>query len=150
MDIRRIQAHELTRLLGLYEHLHGSDDPLPDTPFVQAVWSELLANPRYSIFGGYSGGHLVSSGTLTVIPNLTRGCRPYGVIENVVTHAGHRNKGYGKAILAHASSHAWSSGCYKIMLLTGRKDDATFKFYESAEFDRHAKQAFIARPAPDA
>jgi hypothetical protein len=29
------------------------------------------------------------------------------------------------------------------MLLTGRKDQATFEFYEAADFDRHEKQAFI-------
>ena len=85
--------------------------------------------------------------TLTVIPNLTRGCKPYGLIESVVTHAAHRNLGYGKAVLAHALSHAWSAGCYKVVLLTGRKSEATFNFYESAGFDRHEKQAFIAKPA---
>jgi len=147
MNIRLIQASELNELLALYKHLHRSDDPLPDRSVVQAVWQELLANPRYRYFGGYVGSKLVSSCTLAVIPNLTRGCRPYGVIENVVTHASHRNQGNGKAILAHTLSHAWSSGCYKVMLLTGRKHEATFKFYESAGFDRHAKQAFIAKPA---
>jgi len=34
-----------------------------------------------------------------VIPNLTRACRPYGVIENVVTHSSHRGQGWGHALL---------------------------------------------------
>ena len=68
------------------------------------------------------------------------------MIENVVTDAGHRRKGYGKAILVYALADAWSSGCYKVMLLTGRLDEGTFRFYESAGFDRHGKQAFIAKP----
>lgn len=147
MKIRLVQSNELNELLTLYTHLHRSDDPLPAEPVVQSIWQELLANPRYRYFGGYVGGALVSSCTLTIIPNLTRGCRPYGVVENVVTHANHRNRGYGKAILAHALSHAWSTGCYKVMLLTGRKDQATFQFYESAGFDPNDKQAFIAKPA---
>ena len=33
-----------------------------------------------------------------------------------------------------------------MMLMTGRKDDATLRFYERAGFDCHGKQAFIARP----
>jgi GNAT superfamily N-acetyltransferase len=147
MQIRPIEAHELSQLLALYAHLHRSDDPLPDQSVVQAVWQELLASPRYKYFGGYLNDTLVSSCTLTVIPNLTRGCKAYGVIENVVTHASHRNRGYGKAILAHACSHAWSVGCYKVTLLTGSKDPAVFRFYESAGFDRHEKQAFVAKPA---
>jgi GNAT superfamily N-acetyltransferase len=147
MNVRPIQPHELKELLALYAHLHASDDPLPESSIVQEVWRELMANPRYKYFGGYVDSTLVSSCTIAVIPNLTRACRPYGIIENVVTHAKHRNNGYGKALLAHALSHAWSVGCYKVMLLTGRKDQATFQFYESAGFDRHEKQAFIAKPS---
>jgi GNAT superfamily N-acetyltransferase len=146
MKIRLILPNELNELLTLYAQLHRSDEPLPDASVVRAVWQELMANPRYKYFGGYVNDTLVSSCTMTVVPNLTRRCRPYGVIENVVTHESHRNQGYGKAVLAHALSHAWSVGCYKVMLLTGRKDAATFQFYESAGFDRHEKQAFIAKP----
>jgi GNAT superfamily N-acetyltransferase len=147
MSMRPIHPSELKDLLALYADLHQSDAPLPEPSVVQAVWQELMANPRCKYFGYYIGTSLVSSCTITVIPNLTRGCLPYGVIENVVTHASYRRQGYGKAALAHALSHAWSVGCYKVMLLTGRKDEATFQFYESAGFDRHAKQAFIAKPA---
>ena len=83
---------------------------------------------------------------LCIIPNLTRGLKPYGVIENVVTHADHRRQGYGRLVLEHALQHAWSQNCYKVMLLTGRKSEAVFGFYESVGFDRHAKQAFLAKP----
>ena len=147
MDIRPIASHELAALLALYQQLHLSDDPLPEHAVVQSIWRELLANPRYNYVGGFIDGQLISTCTLTVIPNLTRGCRPYGVIENVVTHAEHRNKGYGKAVLAHALALAWSQRCYKVMLLTSRKENATLQFYESAGFDRYAKQAFVAKPA---
>jgi GNAT superfamily N-acetyltransferase len=111
------------------------------------VWRELLTRDRHRYFGCYVGEALVSSCAITVIPNLTRACRPYGVIENVVTHASHRKNGYGKALLKHTLSYAWDQGCYKVMLLTGRKDEATYRFYESAGFDRHEKQAFIAKPS---
>lgn len=59
---------------------------------------------------------------------------------------GIERKGSGTAILRRALDEAWSAKCYKVMLLTGRKDDATFGFYEAAGFDRHEKQAFIAKP----
>lgn len=146
MLIRPIAPHELDELLALYAHLHSADEPLPDPSKVQAVWQELLSNPRCQYFGAYVDDTLIASCTLSVIPNLTRGCRPYGVIENVVTHAQHRSQGHGRAILAHALAHAWSVGCYKVMLMTGRKDEAVFRFCESAGFDRHGKQAFIAKP----
>lgn len=146
MSIREIQAEELQSLLSLYRHLHESDDPPPPAALVESVWNEARANPRIKYFGGFASGSLVSSCTLTVIPNLTRGCRPYGVIENVVTHAAHRGQGWGKAILAHALDAAWQQNCYKVMLLTGRKDEATLRFYEQAGFDKNDKQAFVAKP----
>ena len=146
MEIRDLRATELDALLALYRHLHDADEPLPARDVVDEVWRELLASPRHTIFGGFVDGALVASCTLAVIPNLTRGCRPYGVIENVVTHAEHRRRGHGRALLRHALASAWSRRCYKVMLLTGRKDEATLRFYEGAGFDRHGKQAFVAKP----
>ncbi|MFH0129548.1 GNAT family N-acetyltransferase [Variovorax sp. VaC1] len=145
MDVRQIAPSELKSLLALYRHLHDTDDPLPDTATVESVWQELMGNPRYRYFGAYAAEQLVSSCTVTVIPNLTRGCKPYAVVENVVTHADHRKRGYGKAVLAEALSFAWSQGCYKVMLMTGRKDEATFQFYESVGFNRSDKQAFAMK-----
>ncbi|MGS1011060.1 GNAT family N-acetyltransferase [Achromobacter anxifer] len=146
MDVRALDASELSSLLDLYQHLHAADDPLPGAQAVAAVWQELMGSPWHKVFGAYAGGKLVSSCTLTVIPNLTRRCRPYGVIENVVTNAAYRRQGLAKAVLDEALGFAWGGNCYKVMLMTGRKDEATFRFYESAGFDRHGKQAFIARP----
>lgn len=146
MYIRTLHFGDLGDLLALYAHLHRQDDPLPGTEVVHTVWKEILSNPHHRVFGGYIiDDVLVSSCALTVVPNLTRGCRPYGVIENVVTHAAHRNQGYGKAILAHALSRAWDSGCYKVMLLTGRKDEATTRLYESVGFDGIEKRGFVAK-----
>ncbi|HTF96117.1 MAG TPA: GNAT family N-acetyltransferase [Cellvibrio sp.] len=146
MIIRELQKNDLNQLLLLYEHLHNDDVVLPEESKIQNVWSEILSNPNYYYFGGFIENQLVSSCTLTVIANLTRGCAPYGLIENVVTHSKHRNKGFGKAILAYALGTAWSANCYKVMLLTGRKDPATLKFYQSAGFNGDEKHAFIAKP----
>ena len=147
MNVRLLQNCELNALLALYQHLHEDDVALPDAATLDGVWSEVLSNPRCRYFGGYDGDELVSSCTIMVIPNLTRGARPYGVIENVVTHRAHRGKGWGRAVLAQSLEFAWAQKCYKVMLLTGRKNEARFKFYEAAGFDRHGKQAFIAKPA---
>lgn len=146
LQIRPLEAGDLSALLDLYAHLHRSDDPLPGDEVVAVVWQKILARPGHTVFGGWLGDMLVSSCALTIIPNLTRGCRPYGVLENVVTHADHRNRGHGKAILAHALAHAWAGDCYKVMLLTGKRDEATRRFYESAGFNGDEKRGFVAKP----
>jgi ribosomal protein S18 acetylase RimI-like enzyme len=102
MHVREIAPDELTAVLALYEHLHDGDEPPPDASTAERTWSEAVANPRIRYFGGYETSALVSCCTITVVPNLTRGCRPYAVIENVVTHREHRNVGWGKAVLAAA------------------------------------------------
>src|SRR2546428_429574 len=55
---------------------------------------------------------IVSTCTLTLIPNLTRGARPYGLIENVVTHPDFRRRGIGTKVLHHALQIAWGSDCF--------------------------------------
>jgi len=61
----------------------------------------------------------------------------------VVTHGDYRKRGYGTAVLNYAKELAQQRGCYKIMLLTGCKDDATLRFYEKAGYNRQDKTGFI-------
>ena len=144
--IRELRESELSALLELYEHLHDTDDPLPSRDEIEGVWKAIQQDPNLKYFGVFVADTLVSSCSLSIIPNLTRCCRLYGVIENVVTHSDFRRQGHGQSVLKHALADAWSYGCYKVMLLTGRKDEGTYRFYESAGFDRDAKQAFLAKP----
>lgn len=146
MNVREIADFELDALLDLYRHLHTRDEPLPPRPHIERIWHDIRRNPDLKYFGLFVQDRLAASCTLTIIPNLTRGCRPYGVIENVVTHADFRRRGCGRRMLQHALDHAWTRNCYKVMLMTGRKDDATYRFYESVGFDCNAKQAFLATP----
>lgn len=145
LPLRAVGAGELDALLALYRHLHAADEPpLPDE--AAAAWNEITSSPRHRCQGAYVDGMLVASCIASVIPNLTRGGRPYALIENVVTHAHHRGRGLGKAVLHSALQWCWQQGCYKAMLMTGRQDAATLQFYASAGFDGDDKRAFVARP----
>lgn len=145
-ETREIRGPELDELLALYRDLHDADYPLPGRSAVEGVWAQIQADPRQHCFGLFVDGRLAASCVLVIVPNLTRGCRPYGLVENVVTRADVRRKGHGKAVLEAALACAWGQDCYKVMLLTGRKSEAVFGFYESAGFERNAKQAFLAKP----
>ena len=147
MEIRPIRADELEALLQLYRHLHPEDVPLPTWPELDALWRDIINNPWLHYFVAEVNDQLVSSCTLTIIPNLTRGARPYGLIENVVTHAAYRRQGLGKAVLQYALRVAWAANCYKVMLLSGSKQPEVLRFYESAGFKRNVKTGFIATPA---
>lgn len=144
--VRQIRRDELDALLDLYRHMHSKDDPPPPRPQLCAIWDALLSNPGMHCFVIERDGRLVSSCVLTIIPNLTRGARPYGLIENVITHADYRQRGLGTAVMRHALQTAWQAGCYKVMLLTGRKDPAVHRFYQKIGFNGTEKTGYIARP----
>ena len=88
-------------------------------------------------------GKIVSSCVCVIIPNLTRGVRPYAFVENVVTHKDYRGRGYASECLAFAKQIAEKENCYKMMLLTGSKKESTLKFYEAAGYNSTDKTAFI-------
>jgi len=146
LQIRAIRPDELPVLLELYQHLHAADEPLPDAATLTRVWDELCTDPKLHCLVATVDDAPVASCILAIIPNLTRGARPYGLIENVVTHADYRRRGIGTALLQHALAVAWEHNCYKVMLLTGRKDEKVLRFYEQAGFQRDVKTGFIAYP----
>ncbi|MGE5604509.1 MAG: GNAT family N-acetyltransferase, partial [Bacteroidota bacterium] len=108
-------------------------------------WNQILSDPNLYYLVIEEDDMIVSSCALAIIKNLTRSARPYGLIENVVTHENYRKKGYGTAVLKKAIEIAAANNCYKVMLMTGRKEESTLRFYERAGFDRGEKTAFIVR-----
>jgi GNAT superfamily N-acetyltransferase len=146
LHIRTAQAGDLQSLFELYRHLNESD-PKISPEDADRILQRFLSYSGSAIFIGFIDDVLVTSCTLVVIPNLTRGGLPYGLIENVVTDAQHRKRGYGQAILKAAASAAWRSDCYKVMLLTGSKNPATLAFYKAAGFEQ-SKTGFQIRRAP--
>jgi len=143
LSIRTATVDDLDTILDLYRFLHTRDAPLPRAAAEENL-NAIAADPRLEVFLGEVDGDAVVSCYLNIIPNLTRGGRPYGVIENVVTHPDHRRHGFGRMILHHALDVAWKAGCYKVMLMTGNPDNIAF--YEEAGFDASAKHALLAKP----
>ena len=143
--VRFIKATELKELLMLYQYLNPDDPVLETDQSLQKHWKEILDDPNLYYLVMEEDGKLISSCTLAIIKNLTRSARPYGLIENVVTHPDYRKKGYGTAVLKKAMQIAEEKNCHKVMLMTGRKEESTLKFYEKAGLNRGEKTAFVVR-----
>ena len=113
--------------------------------------SEYLENTRKTIIEDVNhhivvneiNGKIVSSCVCVIVLNLTRNIRPYALIENVVTNEGYRGKGYATECLNYAKEIAIKNNCYKMMLLTGTKNENTLAFYKSAGYNSDDKIAFI-------
>ena len=90
-------------------------------------------------------GRIIASCYVSVIPNLTRGGKSIGFIENVITDAAYRRKGIGKTIVQHAIAYAKMQNCYKVVLQSGNKRTDAHRFYEFIGFDGETKRAFEIR-----
>ncbi len=140
--IREITPADFDGLMQLYTQLHGN--PIPEkTPEVLTLWNNILADKNHHIIVAEENGQIASSCVCVIVPNLTHGQRPYALIENVVTDEKHRKKGLATACLDYARALAEQENCYKMMLLTGSKEEATLNFYRKAGYNSTDKTAFI-------
>ncbi len=140
--IREATINDLDGLLHLYLHLHEKSVP-EQSAHLRGVWQAICSDPAHHIIVAEEDGNIVSTCVCVIIPNLTHALRPYALIENVVTDAAYRNRGLATACLDFAKGIALSENCYKLMLMTGAKDQQTLDFYEHAGYNRQDKTGFI-------
>jgi len=140
--VREVCENELIQVLELYLHLH--EESIPEmTKHLQSTWNTIMKDRNHHIIVKEIDGKIVSSCVCVIIPNLTRRIRPYAFVENVVTHSDYRGKGYATECLNYAKEIAKNENCYKMMLLTGSKNEKTLKFYCNAGYNSTDKTAFI-------
>ena len=142
MIIREVYENDLDEILELYLHLHEKSIP-EDSEHLRKTWNNILNDENHHFIVCEVDGKIVASCVCVIIPNLTRNIRPYAFVENVVTHEKYRKKGYATACLNYAKQIAQENHCYKMMLLTGSKEESTLRFYRNAGYNSSDKTAFI-------
>jgi GNAT superfamily N-acetyltransferase len=140
--VREINENELDELLDLYLYLHEKSVP-EKSEHLKSTWQTIMKDKNHHIIVKIVDDTIVSSCVCVIIPNLTRNVRPYAFIENVVTHINYRGKGYATECLNYARNIAKKNNCYKMMLLTGSKEESTLNFYKKAGYNCTDKTAFI-------
>ena len=140
--IREANESDLTEILQLYLFLHETDIP-KDSEQLRKTWNNIINDENHHLIICEVDNKIVASCVCVIIPNLTRNVRPYAFIENVVTHKDYRNNGYATACLNYAKQLAEENNCYKMMLLTGSKEESTLNFYRNAGYNSSDKTAFI-------
>lgn len=140
--IREAKKEDLQALLELYLYLHEKEVP-EESEHLQRTWEQIITDPAHHLIVCEWEGKIVASCVCVIIPNLTRGVRPYAFVENVVTHEDYRGKGYATDCLNFAKKIAEENNCYKMMLLTGSKEEKTLNFYKNAGYNSADKTAFI-------
>lgn len=142
MIVREANRNDLNEILQLYLYLH--EDSIPgNTEHLRNTWNDIIEDSNHYLIVCEVDGKLMASCVCVIISNLTRNVRPYAFVENVVTHEEFRKKGYATACLDFAKQIAEENNCYKMMLLTGSKEESTLNFYRNAGYNSSDKTAFI-------
>lgn len=140
--VREMEEKDFDGLMRLYTQLH--DNPMPEkTPEIMNLWQRILNDKDHHIIVAEEDGRIASSCVCVIIPNLTHNQQPYAFVENVITDEAYRKRGLATQCLAYAKELAEREHCYKLMLLTGSKEESTLHFYEQAGYNRKDKTAFI-------
>ena len=140
--IREAVKDDLYELLNLYIYLH-EDNITNNSRHLEITWNTIIKDVNHHIIVNEVDGKIVSSCVCVIVPNLTRDIRPYAFIENVVTNKEYRGKGFASECLNYAKDIAIQNDCYKMMLLTGTKNESTLNFYKNAGYNSEDKIAFI-------
>ncbi|WP_181687031.1 GNAT family N-acetyltransferase [Halorhabdus salina] len=140
---RPVRPDERDEVPDLYGMLF--EEPQQRTAAVEAAWETLQADDSTVLLGVEHEGQLVSTCQLSIIPSVTHGGQPFGVIEYVVTHEDWRGEGFGTRCVEAAISRAHEADCYKVLLQTGRSEPRVHDFYEQCGFDPDAKTGYSLR-----
>jgi N-acetylglutamate synthase and related acetyltransferases len=144
MILREALKNDLKGILELYKQLN-SEDPILSDKIAENIWNEIFDCKYLKYFVAIENEMIVSTCCISIIPNLSRNGRSYGVIENVITHEEYRNLGIGKKIMMNAVEYAKKHNCYKIVLLSSTTRKEAHAFYEKIGFDGNSKKGFEIR-----
>jgi len=147
-NARLANADDLSSLLALFADSNVSRSVEPRARAEQ-IWAEMLAREGVAVFVSDAESRIVSTCMLITTPNLLRGGRQFGIIENVATHPGFQGRGHGRAVIEAALDEAWKQDCHQVLLQSGRADPRVHRFYEACGFVPGLRTAYCARRPAD-
>jgi GNAT superfamily N-acetyltransferase len=138
---------DLEQLLALFRvsEVSATVEPLEQA---QHIWDQMLAHDGVTVFVSEAEGKIVATCMLITAPNLLRHGRGHGFLENVVTHPAYQGRGHGRAVVGAALAKAWTTGCYHVLLQSGRKDSRVHRFYERCGFKPGLRVGYVATCPP--
>ncbi|MEP6758962.1 MAG: GNAT family N-acetyltransferase [Actinomycetota bacterium] len=122
ISIRPAEVHDLRAVRGLLAQLH---DPPTEISCSSTTWSQILANPNRTVLLAMDREeHAVATADLLIVPNLTHGGAPWGIVENIVVDRAWRHRGLDEALMHHATRVARTAGCHTLRLASSTRPAA--------------------------
>lgn len=144
MVFRIANEKDLNGIIKLYKILNPEDSELSNDIAIK-IWKNIISSENFKYFVAIENDEIISSCNISIIPNLTRNGKSFGIIENVITNESYRKKGIGTKVIQMAIEFAKESNCYKIVLLSSKKRVEAHSFYEKLGFNKNSKIGFEMR-----
>lgn len=141
LELRRAQESDIPALLDLYAYMSG-DSSLPAFAHATQTLRQIAAREDQHLLVGLWADTVVCSLTVTVLQSLTHGCRPYAVVEHVVTAPEYGGRGFAGSLLRKAEHLAREADCYKCMLITSRQTAHVHRLYQKAGYQSNGYCAY--------
>jgi GNAT superfamily N-acetyltransferase len=135
---------DLDALLFLLPQITSQpNSPAAQMPDVQTAQKHFLHMQQtgQTIFVAESDQKIVGTCTLVILPTLMYGGRPFAQLEHVVVAQNQRGQGIGSQLIQYAIQKAKEANCYKLQLLTGKRD-TQINFYKKQNFDDSKTHGF--------
>ena len=132
MDVVDIAADDLPQLAELIRELTGLETP-PDR--LGAAHAALAANPDARVVGARHGGRLAGAACGFLCPDIVGACRPFLVVENVVTAPDWRRRGVGRLLMDALEAWGHERGCSYAMLVSGPARREAHAFYAALGYE---------------
>ena len=111
----------------------------------EQIWLEMLSCDGVAVFVSTVDAQIAATCMLITAPNLLRGGRRHGFLENVVTHPDFQGLGHGRAVVGAALTAAWSRDCHHVLMQSGRQDPRVHRFYQRCGFEPGLRVGYVAR-----
>ncbi|MDG4830421.1 GNAT family N-acetyltransferase [Solwaraspora sp. WMMD1047] len=138
VTVRPATGDDLAVLGALLAELHPDDPALPPEQ-AAGIWQDIADQSGRTVLIAERDGLAVGTVDCLVVPNLTRGGRPFMLVENVVVAGSARRQGVASRLFDEVIDRAREAGCYKIQLLSRAERDGAHRFYESRDLRPIAK-----------
>ena len=107
----------------------------------RTTWNRMLRTPNLTTYVAETGGEVVGTTSLLLMPHLTYDCHPSAFIEAMVVAPGHRRRGVGRMLMERVLDDALRAGVRKVQLLSHKRhaEDGAHAFYRSLRFRAEAE-----------
>lgn len=132
LKIRLVEKEDIPSVARLYESFWGEAS---DSALMKKKLEELKDNPKHILLCAELDQQIAGTIMGIICDDLYGDCRPFLVMENLITDQRYRKQGVGKALLTKLEDFGRSNHCTQIIFITEARRQDAMSFYTSMGYN---------------